>query len=354
MTLIACLNFLSRWILFSVAAYKAYRTREKGWALLATAFLIDALAVERYILEPLGLRVVYGYDVLSAIPNFLVAWMICWAGFHLRYGKTEFRHVLLMAGLLITAYLWLFLLGTGEIESFAIKYSLPSLFYGLSMIYIAYVLKRYVVGSERFLDALFPLGLFLLGAINLTYPITRPMPWATYAFFAAFIFRTIAAVGALGFAYYSITRPRVVKTGKVEPGAYYTENRKAALSFISNFTPIIITRSPPKVTNSSLIYWLTKVRDGQVGESTYTISPTKIDVLTDLIAKAFRIGYNAIYLDSLEYLILENGFEPAMKFLLNVRDIALSNGGTMVLVVNPKALEDRQMKILEREFRPLP
>lgn len=80
------------------------------------------------------------------------------------------------------------------------------------------------------------------------------------------------------------------------------------------------------------------------------MSPTSIDILTDLVANALRKGYRTVYIDSVEYLIIENGFERTMKFLLNLKDMTLNANGLMILVINEETLDEKQKGMIEREF----
>ncbi len=50
--IIPLINFISRWTLLVASVYQAKKTREKGWVLLSAAFLIDALDMESYIMNP--------------------------------------------------------------------------------------------------------------------------------------------------------------------------------------------------------------------------------------------------------------------------------------------------------------
>ena len=104
---------------------------------------------------------------------------------------------------------------------------------------------------------------------------------------------------------------------------------------------------------NALVFWVTRVKEGDISNSPriYAISPTKIDILTHLIAGAVDRNYNFVVIDGVEYLILENGFERTLKFLLNIKDRVLLRGGRMVLIVDPDALERHQWRIIEAEFR---
>lgn len=366
MDFIPYLNFLSRWLLFLAVAYKTVKTKEKRWALIATALFINALDVESYILTPLGIPIKpEAYDIAYNIPNFLIAGLLFWGGIQLRKERGQFKDVVILGVFAVAAYIWLFLLATEFFDkfehSFVIKSSFPSFVLGVSLIYIGYVLRYYVI-SKNTLEELFPWGLILLGTINLTYPFIRNVESiASTAFLLAAVFRLMAAVGALKFAIFPsqmavFEKPKQQKPPEVK-GAFIFKSKEDLEKLIPNFFDqdvIIITRNPPKekVPENTLVYWLTRIEessrsgDGRV----YPISPTKIDILIHLITKNLESGYNAVYIDGFEYLMIENGFENAVKFLFDLKDRVVSKGKVIALIIDPRTLTEKQMALLEREF----
>jgi len=363
-TAIGIVNFVSRWILFFAVSYKAYQTREKGWALLSAAFFINALDVESYIFGPLGIHINPGaYPVASQIPNFLVAVLLIWGALHLEYETTQLRHVIYVSLFVVASYLWLFLVAADVFgDNFILKYSFPAFAYGGMLIYFGIVLRKKEVPYWS-VDALFPWGLILLGALNLTYPVGRNVHWyAKIAFLLGAAFRVISAVGAFKFVFVPFLPAKVeVPPHEIPSGAFlfYTNEKVSekmgkveALPNLIRITREDVDSIKEKMNQSALVFWATRVVEGEISKNPeiYAISPTKIDILTDLIAKAVERGYRVIYIDAVEYLILENGFERTFKFLLNVKDRILLKGGTMILVVDPEALDTNQRRILEREF----
>ncbi|MFA4647694.1 DUF835 domain-containing protein [Pyrococcus kukulkanii] len=354
MNFIPYLNFFSRLILFIVAVYKATKTREKGWVILSISFFISIMDIENYILRPLGITINPNiYPIVSKIPNFYIGILTLGAAFTLKHGSIKPKHILIVGMTLIISYIWIFAMAIGVFHgNFTLASLCPSWILGGSLLYLSFVLCEYVI-EKKSLQILFPLGLCGVGALNLTYPFTRGIEWFyPLAFFSAAIFRVMAAIGALKMIIFSPKVPerRTVKT--LEPGAYWTEDERKALEIASKMNTVMITRRyPAKNNGNTLIYWITKVKEGKVKENTYAISPTKIDILTDLIARAFKVGYNLLYIDAVEFLILENGFKATAKFLYTVKDIAIGNNGSILLVLNPKVLQENQLKIIEREFK---
>ncbi|NJE42437.1 DUF835 domain-containing protein [Thermococcus sp. GR6] len=356
-------NFLSRWLLFFAVAYKTYQTKEKGWALLSAAFFINALDVESYIFDPLGIELSSeAYRIVSEIPNFFIATLLIWGAIHLKYEVSKLKHIVYLSVFLVASYVWLLLLATNVFgDNFILSSLFPSFAYGGALIYFGLVLKRHKISGHG-IDALFPWGLILLGALNLTYPFTRNLDqFVPVGFSLGALFRLIAAVGAIKFVFNPF--PHIEVSGKqdIPSGAflYYTKDdvsgkfgKWESKSGLVMITREDINRLKQWINPKATVFWITRAKEGRLHDSPaiYAISPTKIDILMDFIAKALQGGYSIVYIDAIEYLILENGFENVFKFLLNIKDRVLTRGGTMILVVDPNALETFHRKMLEREF----
>ncbi|WP_297065328.1 DUF835 domain-containing protein [Thermococcus sp.] len=360
--LIPYLNFISRWALFIAVTYKAYETRDKGWVLISTASLIDALDMEDYILNPLGIHInPQAYAIAARIPNFFFGILIIWGAFHLKYGRTEFKHTIYLSALTIMSYIWLFLLATDVFKSPTERALLPSLVLGGALIYLGCILDKYVI-SRGTPEVLFPWGLILLGALNVTYPVTRFIDWfAPIGFFLGGIFRFVAAVGAIKFVFYPVTPLSVRRNPSPPQGVFLFRSRGETFRKLGKLCSIpgtvVITREDLRTLKNNLnpetlVFWITRAKEGKLEEKPliYAISPTKIEILTDLIARALAQGYRTIYVEAFEYLMLENGFENSIKFLLNLKDRVVAEGGTLVLVINPEVLNEKQRRIIEREF----
>nr|WP_206205883.1 DUF835 domain-containing protein [Thermococcus sp. Bubb.Bath] len=356
---------MSRWALFAAVTYKAYQTKDKGWALLSIAFFIDALNIENYILTPLGIKIPdCVYPLASKISDFYIGLLLPWGAAHLKNGKTTFRHVIYLGTIVVVSYVWLFLLAINAFgDNFAVNSSVPSLVLGGAMIYAGYVLWSNVV-STRLWDRLFPTGLILVGALNLTYPVGRPIEWySTMAFFLAALGRLSSAVGALFFVFYPIKEPEYsakVKT-RLIPGAYIFSSMEKAIKKLGkdivSSCVAVVRMDPEKAASAfhgdSVVFWVTKAKDGIIREEhprIIAIEPQKLGILQDLISKELEKGYKRVYVDALEYLKNEMDFNTAMKFLLAVKDIAISHGGTMILVANLNAFDEKERKLLIKEF----
>ncbi|WP_297417703.1 DUF835 domain-containing protein [Thermococcus sp.] len=94
-------------------------------------------------------------------------------------------------------------------------------------------------------------------------------------------------------------------------------------------------------------FWITKVS----GER--SVSPTNLarmlDMAVKFMARAEEKGVRpVVVIDGLEYLMLENGFIPVLKFLTTLRDYAHLHGGTVILVGDDSFLDGKERTLLKR------
>ncbi|ASJ03379.1 hypothetical protein A3L09_08965 [Thermococcus profundus] len=133
----------------------------------------------------------------------------------------------------------------------------------------------------------------------------------------------------------------------LESGAYILPNGSVekALKLASGKKVIALTRNPEPFKKLGIPYlWLSKVE----GEN--AIDPLRLPaILHHLIQNADRD--TVMIIDGLEYLILENGFDPVVRFLTTLKDNILLKGATLIVVVDPKTLDPSQLALLKREFK---
>ncbi|WP_297461597.1 DUF835 domain-containing protein [Thermococcus sp.] len=357
------LNVLSRWILLGVASYKAYRERSMGWVLLSMAFLLAAVDPERVLLEPLGLKLDPEVSrVLDLVGTALEGTLLIVAGGYINPTGSPLQNTAIGLFLGVLAYIWIVVTSVvGSGVGFTVRTFFPSLLYAGSYIYVGMLLYRYVV--SRGVQLLLPAGMVLLGILNATYPITARWEWfLPYGFLMGTLFRIAMAIGALDFAFWPLLVSSVRTFPPYSPVVSVFPTFEDFLEHIGDLRRIpnllLVTRRDVGSLKSvlhpnALVFWVTRVKEGDISDSPriYAISPTKIDILTHLIAGAVDRNYNFVVIDGVEYLILENGFERTLKFLLNIKDRVLLRGGRMVLIVDPDALERHQWRIIEAEFR---
>ncbi len=115
--------------------------------------------------------------------------------------------------------------------------------------------------------------------------------------------------------------------------------------FLGDKNVVAIARNPHLFEKYEIpILWLSKV------EKENAISPTHLERIHHWVVTSIK-SEDALIIDGVEYLILENGFEPTFKFLLNLKDHILLRNSILVLVVDERALEEKHAFLLQREFK---
>ncbi|MFW6376088.1 MAG: DnaA ATPase domain-containing protein, partial [Thermoplasmatota archaeon] len=94
----------------------------------------------------------------------------------------------------------------------------------------------------------------------------------------------------------------------------------------------------------SEVKWLTD----KESEKYDTISPN-LERLSWLLEKKSKKD-SVILLDGLEYLISNVNFEASLKFIRHMVDIVSETESIFLMIVNPNALEEKEISILEREM----
>ncbi|HEV8595386.1 MAG TPA: DUF835 domain-containing protein [Thermoplasmata archaeon] len=117
---------------------------------------------------------------------------------------------------------------------------------------------------------------------------------------------------------------------------------------------LVVTRSPPASVREDYdleatpILWLTTT----TGQN--HVPPTEPGLLQRLVSDfARRAARPVVALEGIEYLSLYGGFDEVIRTLHAVRDAVTARGGVLLLSVNPTALEERDVSLLEREFEAL-
>jgi hypothetical protein len=64
-----------------------------------------------------------------------------------------------------------------------------------------------------------------------------------------------------------------------------------------------------------------------------------------------RAEDSVILLEGVEYLIIQNSFDKVIKALHSLNDYITIFGSRLLIPVNPKTLDERELSILEKEFR---
>ncbi|MEF8873133.1 MAG: DnaA/Hda family protein [Candidatus Thermoplasmatota archaeon] len=95
---------------------------------------------------------------------------------------------------------------------------------------------------------------------------------------------------------------------------------------------------------NSEIAWLTDRKS----EEQPTIPPN-LERLSWTLEEQIK-SMDVVFIDGLEYLISNTSFDASIQFIRHIVDVVSETDTVFVLVVNPKALESKEISILEREM----
>jgi hypothetical protein len=352
------LNLLVRLLVWGLATYRWWKRREEFMFLLSLAIWIDVLAAlsQKAVLEDIGLEP--NMVVLAPLMSILaIVEGVLLIGTSLlvldRLEERRSQLVLLTSATLGSLYvLMVALLG----ESHTAVSALPVPFLGVSLLFTGYILLREEMGSRK-VAALFPAGVFLLGVINLTYPFTVNTSTARYLYGMGALFRIMMLIGMVNYAFMKATPPEMPIT-ELPTGAFYTDDGRIVERLLqkmqSTGNGILITRRSLRELRPKFpMFWITRVTSGMLDENVVAVSPTDIGILIDRVRRYLDKGHSLIVIDCFEYLVMENGFENALKFLLSLKDLTVKYNGTLVAVIEPSAYSKRHMVLLRRELEKL-
>jgi len=354
------LNITSRFALLAVTAYKAHTERKIEWMYICLMSALAAFTPEPFLLKSLGLhlneKVAHALDMVGSMFQGVLAML---AALYVKDASppVEKRAIPVILGTL--AYLWIVVTNAIFNPSFILKTAVPVAVYSLGYAYLGYTILKYSpLGS--FASRLFAYSMILLALLNATYPYTVTLEWfRSYGFALGTLLRYAMTVGAFGVAFWpSVEATHAQNASRGTVVVTPPEGFKLLIEEIGKKrSSILVTRNDLRqleliLNSSAMVFWITRVTDGELKKKPhiYAISPTRLGILLDLIARALEAGYNTVYIDSIEYLILENGFNTVLRFLLSLKDWVTAKGGELVLCVDPTALDEKQLKILEREF----
>lgn len=127
------------------------------------------------------------------------------------------------------------------------------------------------------------------------------------------------------------------------------ESASATLEFLIP-RGLIVTREYPENIRQTYniqvtpIIWLTEMP----GER--RVAPTSLAVLTDTIIRFMESNPNSIVLlEGVEYLITFNDFKKVLRYLDSLNETTWMTKARLLIAVNPKAYDDKELALLERD-----
>jgi archaellum biogenesis ATPase FlaH len=96
--------------------------------------------------------------------------------------------------------------------------------------------------------------------------------------------------------------------------------------------------------------WLTD----QESDKETVVSPSLEGIIYIIEEFLGRGKKTVLMIDGLEYLIGNNGFNPVLRFLRRLIDKISETETILIINVSPETMDERELKLLERELEPMP
>lgn len=352
------LNIIMRFSTWGLATYRWGKRNERFMLFLSLGLWMDFLAAlaQKQVVSELG----WNPNPTALLPLMSImavfnGILLMAASFSLRRQLDARRNQFLILTCVIAGPTYV-LLATLLGASPLIFMAFPVPFMGLSLMILSYSLIKEEVGLKT-MATLFPIGAFLLGVINLTYPLTIRTPLATYLYGLGAFFRAMMFIGMIKYAFLQVKPPEMPIT-ELPAGAFYSTGKKTFNVLLrkmqSSGNGILITRNHLRDIKPHFpVFWVTRATSGQMGENIMAVSPTDMGILLDLVRRYLETGHSLVVVDCFEYLMIENGFENAFKFLLSMKDTVMKYNGTLVTIVEPSAYSKKHMAMMQRELEKL-
>ncbi len=140
--------------------------------------------------------------------------------------------------------------------------------------------------------------------------------------------------------------------------SYLVEEQKASRSFeifvdqvTHNIQGLCITRQYPATVRQEWgleetpIIWLSN----QLGK--VYVNPTNIGILGDTVIRFIeKSDDSVVMIDGIEFLIVNNGFDKVLKMIHRITDAIMEYKSRLILSVDPRALDLRELALLERNM----
>lgn len=355
------LNVGATVFLFILTLYLTLLRHDSRYSYLALAFLFELfvpfldppyfqLVILPYVSLPSQYVIVY-LNILFLFAALLVSVQsvfIYRTAFELKYPDAVF---LGLSSVVLFYLCEMLLIALGVVLSIPVKYpyilaliakSIGLLFFGFAMLSGRAYRKFYPLSTS------FGIGFFVLSLIlKTTYSNNLSVMGNLYLLET--VGKILLAIGLFGVQFLSVKR---TTTSLSISGAFLTKNKRTFEDLLKGSEGIVlITRNPTTIKNGK-VFWLTESREGE-REGIFAVAPTNLGILLDILTNDLKSGYGGIFMDAVEYAIVENGPTTVLKFLIDLKDRVIQQGRLMVIYVNPKAVDERSMRILEREFSPL-
>ncbi|WP_430515247.1 DUF835 domain-containing protein [Pyrococcus woesei] len=318
---------------------RVYRkTRRKSSLMFATALVMYSLHTFSDLL---------GNYFLNQISIALTSALIFSSIYYLRSEEESLAsrsvHILMsFTPIIVTLYTWLLYKIKIDFELWgitAVNWGVSGFFILLSGILALELRKTF---SKDILWLALPL--IAIGAHEMDYPFLRPVQWFTpigfllaAALVVLLVYGIVVVFGSE--VYFKEEHAKRPIQLNLSPGSVVmtTQEFNKVMPSLKEFPTLAFVRNlkPPENWYS---YFITRIQEDE-----NTLNPTNLPRMLELSRKYLQSVKNGIVvIDSLEYLSLYNGFENTLKYLALIRDYALINGGTLIIVTDRKIWNERE------------
>ncbi|AIF68634.1 hypothetical protein PAP_00960 [Palaeococcus pacificus DY20341] len=266
-----------------------------------------------------------------------------------------FEELLVVSGtpLILTAYLLvlnIFVGFDGWMFAVGLPYAISGLFIFFSGVNVIRLVPFYARRAK-----FFAVSLILYGLHEMDYPILRPVEWfAPIGFSLGALFTILSAFAVLSLIFTEEFRSLKRTRGKVE-----VELKRGVMVI----TPKEYNELKEKLKEAPVLAFIRDIKNVPKEWDVYfvttakgdlkTVSPTSLAKIVELVHGYLReaskrgIG-SVVLLDCLEYLLTYNDFNALAKFLSGLKDFSMLYGGTIILVTDPSAWDEREWMMLKR------
>ncbi|WP_099211766.1 DUF835 domain-containing protein [Thermococcus henrietii] len=247
---------------------------------------------------------------------------------------------------LVSVYIVLYAKVVADPKPIYLSYGVAGIFYAFAGV-VLWGVRRFYPRSGTLLSAIITLH----GIHKMDYPFLRPVEW--FAPIGFTLGATLNALEVIAFIHVVLSerfrnvveaeKPEVVKKGIfiVSPDRFRTY-----VEALSDF-PVLAFARRRDFPERWEVHLLTTV------EGPGNIGPTQLHRIIErtrsYLAEAHRENVTGVVvIEGLEYLMMYNDFRSVLKFLATLADYIALYGGMLVLVLDEKSFDERQLKTLRQ------
>ncbi|WP_048148524.1 DUF835 domain-containing protein [Palaeococcus ferrophilus] len=198
-------------------------------------------------------------------------------------------------------------------------------------------------------------GLFFFGLHLFPYPFFKDEHWyAPIGLTASLIliaFLTATYVSLANSEKFMSLKPHPTEVPELKPGVIVTtrEEYTTLKEKLKDASVLAFTRDITNVPSTWVAYFITTA----IKDEPNAISPTDLAKMSELVYNYYRRMSSAnvmgvVVFDALEHVMMYNGLEVTLKFLSKLKDFAQLYNGSLIVVAEKEAFEEKEWNLLMR------